>query len=84
MITKSQKKRIKKILGNRYVSEVQKELSALGELNTKGNEYSSSHITNIMNGQLHTVIETTIFSLVQKTIVEQENLSAERNAILKA
>ncbi len=82
MITKSQKKRIKKILGNHYVSVIQEELNTLGERNKHGLHYSSSQITNVMNGQSHTLLESVIFSLVQKKIVEKEKLQEERNAIL--
>ena len=78
MITKSQKKSIKKILGNHYVLGIQKELNLLGERNKHGLEYSSSQITNVMNGKSHTLIESVIFSLVQKKLKAIE----ERNAIL--
>lgn len=84
MITKPQKKRIKKILGNHYVSVIQEELRLNGMLNKSGNEYSSSQITNVMNGQAHTIIEDAIFSVTQKKIVEKEELEKQRKEILSS
>jgi hypothetical protein len=84
MITKQQKKRIKKILGNHYVAVIQEELNSQEKFNKDGNPYSSSQITNVMNGQPHKVIEDSIFSATQKKIIANEKLKEERDAILKA
>jgi len=78
MITKSQRKSIKKIIGNHYVLSIQKELNLLGARNKHGLEYSSSQITNVMNGKSHALLESVVFSLVQKKLKAKE----ERNAIL--
>ncbi|CAA0150849.1 hypothetical protein V2647_03780 [Tenacibaculum maritimum] len=82
MISNSQKKRIKKKLGNHYVAAIKAELNDLGKLNKKGQQYSSSQITNVMNGQPHQLLEDVIFALVQKETIKQEKLKEERNAIL--
>lgn len=82
MITKAQKKRIKKKLGNHYVAVIKAELKELGKRNKNGEEYSSSQITNVMNGQPHQLLEDVIFALVQKVIAEKEKIKEERNAIL--
>ena len=82
MISKSEKKRIKKYLGNHYVASIQKELQAKEIYAKNGEEYSASYITNVMNGQPNEVLEDVIFSLVQKEIVKQEELKEKRKAIL--
>jgi hypothetical protein len=84
MITKQQKRRIKKILGNHYVSVIQEELNSQEKVNKDGNPYSSSQIRNVMSGQPHEVIEEAIFSATQKEIIKKEKIKEERDAILKA
>ena len=83
MIKKAQKKRIKRIIGHRYVVLIQKELNEKNQFNKQGLPYSSSQITNVMNGKPHLIIENAIFSVVQKIIVEQEKIKVQRKAILK-
>ena len=65
MISKSQKKEIKTLLGHRYVSVVKKELSLYNELNLKGKPFSSSVITNVMNQKSHAIIEAAIWRAVE-------------------
>ena len=82
MISKSEKKRIKKIIGHRYVGPIQTELNERNEFNKQGETYSSGHITNVMNGEPHGIIEAAIFSVVQKSIAEKEELAKQRQALL--
>ena len=72
MITKEEKKSIKSIIGHRCSLAIQKELIDSKEFNTKGRIYSSSHITNVMNGEKHEIIEAAIYRVVQKRIVTQK------------
>ena len=66
MINKKEKQDIKTIIGHRYVSLIQEELEASKEFNKSGNPYSSAHITNVMNGESHEVIEAAIYRVVAK------------------
>ena len=70
MISKTDKKRIKKIIGVRYVAEVQSRLKEKEVLNKQGNEHSASFITNVMNGQPHKIIEDTIYEIVSEKKAE--------------
>ena len=79
MITKTEKKRIKKHLGHRYVSLIQAELTAKNELNKNGNPYASAQITNVMNGVGHAVIEDAIYRAVET----KKALKNKRKEILK-
>ncbi|PKH50840.1 hypothetical protein CXF68_09140 [Tenacibaculum sp. Bg11-29] len=71
MISKADKKRIKRIIGAHYVSDVQERLREKEIVNQRGNEHSASMITNVMNGTQHEVIEKTIYEVVE--IKKQEN-----------
>ncbi|MAC86385.1 MAG: hypothetical protein CMC94_05505 [Flavobacteriales bacterium] len=80
MITKSEKKRIKELLGGHYVSVVKEELRLENALNKNGDEHSSTMITNVMNGKPHEVIEEAIYSAVEKKIAK---LEARKNILTK-
>lgn len=64
MITKAEKKRIKKVLGWRCAPLIKDYMERKGLLNTKEEPYSSQQITNTLNGVRHDVIEASIFELV--------------------
>jgi len=72
MIGKNQKTDIKKLIGHRYVGVIQAELKEMSQVNRKGKVYSSAHITNVMNGEAHKVIEDAIWKVVEKQILLNE------------
>ena len=83
MITKEDKESIKKIIGHRCAPAIQDELNASGEFNKGGQSYSTSHITNVMNGESHDVIEAAIYRVVDKRLAIQqkrENLLHKKSA----
>tara|TARA_B110000967_G_scaffold202527_1_gene241535 strand:+ start:1351 stop:1620 length:270 start_codon:yes stop_codon:yes gene_type:complete len=79
MISKSEKKRIKKIIGHRYAGVIQGELNKRNELNKQNEAYSSGHITNVMNGEPHNVIEDAIYRVVEDKL----KLTEARKNLLK-
>lgn len=83
MISKTQKRKIKKILGSCYVAAVKDELKTKGALNRNGVAYSSTQITNVMNGNSHKIIEAAIFSATQKQVIANQQLEAQRKIVLK-
>lgn len=80
MISKSEKQRIKKIIGHRYVGLIQTELNDSNEFNKQGETYSSGHITNVMNGEPHNIIEAAIYRVVKNKL---EELEARKNILNK-
>ncbi len=73
MITTEEKIKIKKVLGHRYGSSLEKFMIEKGYTNEKGKSYSISMIRNVMNGIPHETIEKAIFELVaiKKQEIEQ-------------
>lgn len=72
MITKSDKQIIKSVIGSRYALVIQKELMECQEFNKNGMPYSTGHITNIMNGEKHEIIEAAIYRVVKNRLEIQE------------
>ena len=72
MITKSDKQIIKSVIGNRYAPIIQKELMECHEFNKNGMPYSTGHITNIMNGEKHEIIEAAIYRVVKNRLEIRE------------
>ena len=72
MITKSDKQIIKSVIGNRYAPIIQKELMECNEFNKNGMPYSTGHITNIMNGEKHEIIEAAIYRVVKNRLEIRE------------
>ncbi|WP_370398411.1 hypothetical protein [Tenacibaculum dicentrarchi] len=64
MITKQDKEHIKQVVGFRYVKAIQKHLNDKGCFSQNGKQYSSSMITNVMNGANHAIIEQAIYEVV--------------------
>lgn len=64
MITKTEKKKIKEILGWRYARLVQEFLTKNEYYNSKGAPYPTAMIVNVMNGNQNERIEDAIYELV--------------------
>lgn len=84
MISKSEKKKIQKVIGFRYVADVQNHLRKVGALNKDGEEHSASMITNVMNGTPHEVIEEAIIEVYTQKKKELQAKANKRKNILKA
>lgn len=82
MIDKNSKKRILRIIGKRYVAPVKEQLIKMEAFNSKGEEYSSSQITNVMNGTPHRIIEQAIYKVVEIKKQELEQEKEQRQKIL--
>lgn len=72
MITKTEKEKIKKILGWRYAPLVQAYMNKKGYFNSNGLPYSTAMIVNVMNGIRHDLIEEAIFELTALKKAQQE------------
>ena len=83
MIDKAAKAYIKSILGYRSAPLIQEELNSCNEYNKAGKPYSRGHITNVMNGENHEIIETAIYRVVKKRLKIQKkraHLFSEKSA----
>ena len=72
MINKSDRESIKSVIGHPYASLIQKELIDSKEFNKVGAPYSKGHITNVMNGEKHEIIEAAIYRVVKKCLKIQK------------
>ena len=72
MIDKTAKDYIMSILGYRRAPLIQKELNTSNEYNKAGAPYSRGHITNVMNGEKHEIIEAAIYRVVKKRLKIQK------------
>ena len=72
MITKSDKQILKGVIGGRYAPIIQKELIECNEFNKNGVPYTTGHITNVMNGEKHEIIEAAIYRVVKNRLEIQE------------
>lgn len=84
MISKSEKKRLKKILGHRYVSSISNELGKDGVVDSANKPYSPSMITNVMNGKEHSVLEAYIYKAAETAIAIKLKEQSKREEILKS
>ncbi|KAB8155435.1 hypothetical protein EZY14_005990 [Kordia sp. TARA_039_SRF] len=83
MITKEQRKRLKKTLGYHYTGNVLKILKKRGITNRKGSPYGSSMIRNVYNGlNENKEIENAILDLYIQKLEEKENEYKTRNKLL--
>ena len=71
MIYKSAKESIKNAIGHRYSPVIQKELIDSNEFNKANQPYSKKHISNVMNGEKHEIIEAAIYRVVEKRLKAQ-------------
>ncbi|HEA19981.1 hypothetical protein LCGC14_1215630 [marine sediment metagenome] len=83
MITKQERKKIKKILGNEYSPSVAIELNKAGSVNRFGDAYSDGYIRNVFNGYEHPTIERAIYAAVETKLKENLEEKKRREAILE-
>lgn len=83
MITKSQRKKLKKVLGKTYTSDVLATLKKKNITSRLGKAYSAAMIRNVMNGTAHSVIEAVIFETAEAKIAEVEKENKRRALILE-
>lgn len=85
MISKQERKRLKKILGKEYSEAVSIELSKENAVNKHGQPYTSSHIRIIFNGVRNSpVIESAIYKAAETAIATNLLEKAKREKILKS
>lgn len=83
MITKRQRNKIKKVLGENYTDNVEQELHKMGARNRNGMPHSKANIRNVMNGREHSEIERAIYNAVETRNREIKEESKRRKQILE-
>jgi len=85
MISKREKNRLKKILGNHYTQAVLEELDKKQILNQNLQPHSKNFIRMVFNGlKEHQEIEQAIYAAAQTIIIKTKEEKAKRNQILKS
>ena len=82
MITKAQRKELKKVLGHNYTKKVREILFKKGIRNRNGLPHTAVNIRVVMNGQEHEEIEAAIFEAYEKQQKKLEKEAARRAALL--
>lgn len=84
MITPEEKEAIVKLLGYRYNPVIQAYMAKKNIHNSNGLLYSSSHITNVMNGRFgNNEIESAIFELCEVKKNYMSDMTQKRKLLLK-
>lgn len=83
MITKREKNKIKKVLGNDYCNPISEYLINNAIRNKLGHPFSNASITNVMNGRDNEVLERAIFAAVAKKTIAIEKAKKNRKQILE-
>lgn len=83
MITKKERKRLKRVLGSHYTNVVSKQLEADGILDKKGVPYKANMIRVVFSGsRSNHKIEVAIFKAYEKRLTEIKNQKKIRENIL--
>jgi hypothetical protein len=83
MITKSQQKKLRKVIGTRYSKLIQAFLIEKNYLNKHGKPYSIAYISHVFNGRYSDVnIENAFFEVYNLIVNEQLKNNIERKSIL--
>jgi hypothetical protein len=79
---KTERKKLKKILGNVFIKDVQDILRKKNILNKKGNEYSVSYISNVFNGiEDNKDIEIAFYELANIRLEKEKELNKLKKII---
>ncbi len=70
MISKAERRKIKKVLGGHYTAAILEELHRLGVRNKYGLPHSATMIQTVMNGQPHREIERAILNAYEQKLAE--------------
>lgn len=84
MISKTEKERLKEILGEHYSILVSAELKTKGITTKNGDQHSLDFIRRVMNGKSHKAIETAIYSAAETAVAKKLKEAAKRETILKS
>ncbi len=84
MITKTDRRKLKRVLKNSYISEVLAELSENKVFNKKGNPFSVGYISNVFNGIKEDFrIQEAILEVYKKRKLKQSKKNVFKKEILK-
>lgn len=73
---KTERKKLKKILGNVYIKDVQEILLKKNILNSKGKQFSKAYISNVFNGvESNNEIELAFFELAKIRLEKIQKLN---------
>lgn len=83
MITKAQKKKLRKVIGTRYSKLIQAFLIEKNHFNKNGKPYSIAYISHVFNGRYSDInIENAFFEVYNLIVNEQLKNVTKRQSIL--
>ena len=83
MITKTQNKKLRKVLGTRYSKRMQNFLNTQNVFNKKGLPFSLAYLSHVFNGRNSDVkVEKAFFDFYEMIKQEQLKTNVERKSIL--
>lgn len=83
MITKAQRKKLRKGFGTRYSKRIQAYLTEKGLFTKQGNPYSIAYISHVFNGRNEDAkVENAFFEVYDLILSEHLKINVERNNIL--
>lgn len=84
MILKTERKKLKRVLKNRYIKDVSDILTKKDITTETGAQYSAAYISNVLNGrESNENIELALFELYEKRLSQQSKMKAKRQRILQ-
>lgn len=84
MIPKAQRTKLKKMLKRSFIPDVQQVLRDKNILNKKGEEYSSTYISHVLNGrESNEFIEEALFEVYQQKKQELAKMQEKRAKLLE-
>lgn len=83
MISKVERKRLKKALGKHYTQPVLAQLEAEKAVGLNGQPFTANMIRRVFNGYPYPVIEDAIYKAAEIAIEEQKREKARRQRFLK-
>ena len=84
MILKTERKKLKRHLKNKYIEDVLAILETKAITNKEGNKFSNAYISAVFNGkESHQGVEVAIFELYEKRKIEVSKMKAKRVEILQ-
>lgn len=84
MILKTEKKKLKRLLGNKYIQDVLQDLETKGHFNKEGNPFTKAYISNVLNGtESNQNIEDSLYKVYEERKMQQTKKRAMRRKILQ-
>lgn len=84
MILKTERKKLKRILANKYIQDVLKDLASKDHFNKEGKPFTKAYVSNVLNGkESNSKIEDSLYKVYEERKLQQTKKRAIRKKILQ-